>query len=130
MTIGLKYWNVGESVPSSWTDLNVLAFYARPVRYQYDEAEAIDGGVESWRRKRYMATIEVGPLAMNTSAARTIVEAMQDKYYVRIKDTRFSYLGDTNTVNFIWPGSSEPEREEPSNATENIVLELKSEAVA
>jgi hypothetical protein len=128
MIIGTKVWNKGSSAPGSWTSIDFLTFYARISREVYDESRALDGTEETWRKSRYKVSITVGPLCMNNSTYRSALETLLDSYYIRFKDTRFSYLGDTNTINFVHSGGTDYTRKRASLITEDTVLEFKAES--
>lgn len=128
MTIGFKYWNDGDTVPASWTSIDALEFYARPLDKQYDEQDYIDGSNEAWTRRYYIVTIVFSPLQMSNSTIRSAVDTMLAKRHFRFKDTRFSYLGDANTVTFRRVGDAAPTRQAPSLATEALTLEFRSES--
>lgn len=131
MIIGVKYFAKSASAPAPdvWTNLDVLSCYAWPSREQYDTATALDGNMESWRRKRYKITIVVGKLSMQNNTYRAVVEALLDSYYIKVKDTRFSFLPDAGTYKFIHNGGTDYDRSRPSNVFEDVTIELMSEGI-
>lgn len=129
MTIGVKYWALGAAAPGSWTNIDVVISYPREKWVSYDadtSGQSLDGTTYNHRRKFLRATLRPGPLT--TAASRATIVAMLDAFYVRIKDTRLSYLGDANTVNWIHEGESEFARSAASLLTEDIVIELITES--
>ena len=129
MTIQVKYWSIGASAPGSWTDLGVAQLYVRPVREPFDEGRALDGTNFNDRWKFYRATITVGKLSMNNSTFRTVVDALLDSDFVRISTALYSYLGNTNTINFVFSGGTDYSRARATLLAEDAVIELISEAV-
>lgn len=127
MIIGVKYWAYGATPPAGWTDLDVLECYARPLRKSFLRGEGIDGVQLNFRRKFTKVSIALAPHVMAAPASRAVAEAMADAYYVRVKDTRYSYLGDTNTIDFIHAGDTEPGRDAPTLLAEQMAFELISE---
>ncbi len=128
MIIGVKYWDQGDSAPVTWIDLDVLECYARPWRKSYLRAEAMDGFNLNYRRKFIRVVLKLSPLAMNTPAVRTIIEAMADAYYIRVHDTRFAYLDNANVIDLVHTGDTDWTRSAPSQATEEGMFELVSES--
>jgi len=127
MIIGVKYWAYGAAAPASWTDLDVLECYARPRRKSYLRGEGIDGVQLNFRRKFVAVHLVLAPHVMATPASRTIADALADAYYIRIKDVRYSYLGDANTIDLIHAGDTEPSRDAPTLLAEGMTFDLISE---
>jgi hypothetical protein len=127
MIIGVKYWAYGDTPPAGWTNIDVLECYARPRRKSFLRGEGIDGVQLNFRRKFLVAHVLLAPNVMATPASRAIAEAMADAYYIRIKDTRYSDLGDANTIDLIHAGDTEPGRDAPTLLAEEMAFELISE---
>lgn len=127
MTIGVKYANTVAALPGSWTSIDVAQCYARYVWESYNSDKALDQTKVNYRVRRLKISITVGKLAMNNATYRGYVESLLGSYYIRVKDTRFSFLGDTNTINLIHSGDAEPARDRASLLTEDITIELESE---
>lgn len=122
MIIGVKYWAHGASAPGSWTNLDVDECEATRRVYSYDSGEALDGQEWNYKRKRYRVRIVVGPLAFNDGTYGPIAQALREADLMRVKDTRYSWLGDANTINFNVRDSEEV-REEPSIITRSVEIE-------
>ena len=128
MIIGVKYWAVGASVPASWTDLHVAECEATRRIYSYDSGEAFDGTEFKFKRKRYRARLLIDPFSFNHGTYGPVVTALREAHYCRIKDTRYTWLSDTNTINFLVPDSEEG-RSEQSLLTRSVELDMTAETV-
>lgn len=132
MIIGVKYWDEGASVPGSWTNLDVLTFSCQDTIENADAYTALDGYSRSFNRVRYLARIVLAGLQTNNATYRSrnyssagVIENLMKADYARIKDTRYPYLGDTNTINFSITSGS-PDYQRPSFAVEKFTLDLKA----
>lgn len=126
MIIGVKYWDLGSSAPGSWTNLQVAECEASVNVYEYSSPEGLDGTIEVWKRQRYQVRLLVDPLSFNNSTYASVVAGLRKAQRMRIKDTRYSWLGDANTIDFTVRGNQES-RSEPSLLTRSI--EINGDAV-
>lgn len=129
MTIGLKVWADGTSVPASWTDYTVLECFPREIEKEYDSQPLLDGTNESWSRTYLAVTIVFGaPQLLDGTSRSSILTAVGSKNF-RVKDARHASLGDTNTIRFVKVGDVAITRDLPTLAAETMTLELISAAV-
>ena len=125
MIIGVKYYARGAAVPGSWTNLDVAECEADWINEPYDEGVApLSGTRYRYKRTYYTVRLVIDPLAVNNGTYGPIVTALRAADFIRIKDTRYSWLGDSNTVDFLLQGTNEMSRFEPSLLTRNIELNL------
>ena len=129
MTIGLKAWNDGDTVPASWTDYTVVECFPREIERQYDETTAVDGTIETWSRTYLRVTISFGSPQLLDSTARSAILTAIGKKNFRVKDARHASLGDANTIRFVKQGDAEIGRGAATLAAQNLTLELISAAV-
>lgn len=125
MIIGVKYWARGASVPGSWTNLQVAECEAAEDIYEYDSGEALDGEEFGFKRNKYVIRLSIDPLAFNDGTYGTVVAALRVADFARVKDTRYSWLGDANEINFRVLGSRE-ERDEPTLLARSVEISLRA----
>ena len=128
MIIGVKYYARGAAVPGSWTDLDVAECEADFIEEAYDEGTAPFSGVNyAYWRSYYTVRLVIDPLSFGDTTYGPIVTSLRTADFIRIKDTRYSWLGDANTIDFIRQGSNQAQRFQPSLLTRYIELNLKEE---
>jgi hypothetical protein len=128
MIIGVKYWALGASVPASWTDIHVSECFSTRRVYTYDDGEALDGTEFKFKRKRYRVKLSIDPFSFNHATYGPVATALREAHYCRIKDTRYTWLGDTNAINFLVPDSEE-DRDELSLLTRSVDLDMTAESL-
>lgn len=121
MIIGVKYWNRGASAPGTWTDLHVAECEASVDTYPYDSGEALDGTEFNYKRNKYEVRLLVDPFSFNDSTFGAVVTALRKADFMRVKDVRYSWLGDANTIDHNVQGSKES-REEPTLLSRRVEI--------
>ncbi len=129
MTVGVKAWNDGESVPGSWTDYTVVEFWPREVEVEYDAETALDGTKDQWSRTYLRATMVIGSPALLDGTARAAFLTLVGKKNFRFKDTRHASLTDANTIRFSKQGDAEITRAIATMAAQALTIEFISAAV-
>lgn len=125
MIIGVKYWNRGSSAPGSWTNLHVAECESDYDHVVYDEVETLDHTLVTFDYDRYFVRLVIDPFSFNHGTYGTVVDGLRKANFCRIKDTRYSWLGDANTIDFIVP-QNRATRSEPSLLTRMVELELRA----
>ena len=127
MIIGVKYWARTASAPASWTNLHVAECEATRRIYSYDSGEALDAEEFNFKRKRYRIRLVIDPFSFNHATYGTVVTALREADFCRVKDTRYTWLGDANTIDFNVPDSEE-DRTEASLLTRGVTLDMSAKA--
>ncbi len=128
MIIGVKYWNYGGSAPANFTNLDVVECDLTDSVVAYDEGEALDHTLWSYKTIRYTCTLEIGPLSFNHGTYGPIALALRKANFARINDSRDAAFGTSTTIDFIVRGSR-PVRSARSNITRGVVITLDAVVV-
>ena len=128
MIIGVKYWNRGASAPASWTDLHVAECEATEDVYEYDSGEALDGEEFGFKRIKYDVRLLVDPFSFNHATYGPVVAALRKADYMRVKDARYAWLEDGDTIDHLVKGNKES-RSEPSVLTRTIEITGRAKVV-
>jgi len=127
LIIGVKYWALGASAPGSWTDLQVAECESDVINEPFDEGIAPLSGTRFRYDRNYVwVRIVIDPVSFNHGTYGPVATSLRQAYRIRIKDPRYSWLEDGDTVDLVRQGSNQATRTEPSLYTRSLELSFIS----